>query len=91
MSIYRVEIFDFGATLDLLDRHGRDFQAAEEISAQPLEVTANETPPLAWRLFFAESNRNVVKGEAAITRQNQPRAKTDELSKAKERAQRQRR
>src|SRR6266403_4193350 len=89
-AIHCLDVFDSDPTQDFFRRHRAEFDTAQKVRAQPLEVSEHKTTQFTRRFFIAKGDGDVPPGQASITRQNEPRAEAQKFSENKEKRQRQR-
>jgi len=59
-AVHGLDIFNFDSTEDLLRRHLGEFGAAKQVSAQPLEMAADEATQFDRRALVTKGNRDVA-------------------------------
>ena len=85
-AIHCLDVFDSDPTQDFFRRHRAEFDTAQKVRAQPLEVSEHKTTQFTRRLFTSERDGNIALCQAPIFSENDPRTKTKRLSKEKEKA-----
>jgi hypothetical protein len=91
MLMNDIDILDLHPLLDLIDRHGSELDAAENIGAELLEMLADEMAKLIRGRLRGEGDAKIAQGKPAIVGQDKPRPKTGELAQPKKERERQRR
>jgi hypothetical protein len=82
--VHRFDIVNLDPPQDFLRRHRGEFNATEKISAESLEMAADESTHFSRGFFIGKRNGNIAFREASIFPGNEPGTKTEKLSNGKE-------
>ena len=82
--VHRLDIVNLDASQNFLRRHCSEFNATENVSAESLEMAADEPTHFPQGLFIGKRNGNIAFCEASIFPGNEPGTKTEKLSNGKE-------
>ena len=71
-AIHCLDVFDSDPTQDFFRRHRAEFDTAQKVRAQPLEVSEHKTTQFTRRLFTSERDGNIALCQAPILSKNDP-------------------
>jgi hypothetical protein len=82
--IHRLDIVNLDSLQDFFGRHCGEFKATEKVSAESLEMAADEATHFSRGLFIVKRNGNIALSQASVFPGQNPCTKTEELPEGKE-------